>query len=151
MKTKFTLLTAVTLAFVAIAAPAAQASTFTPDSQIQYALEHEPGGYATSAHSAYWPETGMTMTSGLGISTFAVGSCATGAICAYSGYSLTGSKLSWTACATFSTSALPMVRSIANARSSGTLRARNVTTVVATTGPGGQANVSTTVTNVQCS
>lgn len=41
MKTKFTLLTAVTLAFVAIAAPAAQASTFTPDSQIQYALEHK--------------------------------------------------------------------------------------------------------------
>lgn len=151
MKKMLTLLAAVALTATIFAAPAANASEITPDHQIEYALKQVPGGYATSDHTAYWPKTGMEMTSSLAILPFAVGSCATGSICAYSGYSLTGSKLSWTSCSTFSTAALPSVGSIANARSSGTLRARNGTTVVATAGAGGQANVWSAVTNVQCS
>ncbi|GAA3210612.1 hypothetical protein [Microbacterium terregens] len=151
MKKLTMLAVGVVSAAVVFSAPAAHAREITPDHEIAYALEQVPDGYATSEHTASWPRIGMEMVSSLAITSFAVGSCATGAICAYSGYSLTGSKLSWSSCSTYSTAALPSVGSIANARSSGTLRARNGTTVVATAGAGGQANVWSAVTNVQCS
>lgn len=151
MRKKLTPLAVGALFVAVMSAPAAHASEITPDREIAYALEQVAGGYATSEHTASWPKIGMEMVSSLATAPFSVGSCATGSICAYSGYTLTGSKLSWTGCSTYSTAALPSVGSIANARSSGTLRARNGTTVVATAGAGGQANVWSAVTNVQCS
>ncbi len=151
MKKIFVSVAIAALMLTAFSTPAAHAAEPTPDAEVSYALKHEPGGYATSDHTAYWPKLGMEMTSSQAITAFAVGSCATGSVCAYSGTSLSGSKLSWTTCGTFSTSALASVGSIANARSSGTLRARNGTTVVATAAAGGQANVWSTTTNVQCS
>jgi hypothetical protein len=123
----------------------------TVDDVVRRALEVTPGGHATGDHSAYWPELGMTLTSAAaGSAARAVGSCGTGSVCAYSGSSLSGSKLSWKSCGSHSTSALASVRSIANGRASGTLHARNGSTVRASAAPGTQKNVSGTVTNIYC-
>lgn len=123
MKHKVSLALVLALAATVVTAGAAQADEVKVDHEIAYALSVEPGGYATGAHSAYWPELGMTMTSSLAVTTLSVGSCSTGTVCAYSGYSLTGAKLSWSGCSTYSTAALPSVGSIADARSSGKLQA----------------------------
>lgn len=146
------------LATLFFAAPIAQAEPVAPntDEVVSYALDAVPGGYATSEHTGYWPELGMTLVSEGGQDTQrgdrakVVGSCGNGAVCAYSGSSLSGSKLSWSSCGTHSTAALSSVRSIANARSSETLRARNGSTVLASTTPGTQKNVSGSVTNIYC-
>jgi hypothetical protein len=123
----------------------------TVDDVVRRALEVTPGGHATSDHSAYWPELGMTLTSAaVGAAARAVGSCGTGSVCAYSGSSLSGSKLSWSSCGSHPTSALASVRSIANGRASGTLQARNGSTVRASAAAGTQKNVSGTVTNIYC-
>lgn len=146
------------LAILFIAAPIAQAELVLPDTDevVSYALDAVPGGYATSEHTAYWPELGMTLVSDEAQAAQrserpkAVGSCSNGAVCAYSGSSLSGSKLSWSSCGTHSTSALASVRSIANGRTSETLRARNGSTVLASASPGTQKNVSGSVTNISC-
>jgi len=117
MKTKTTLAAVAALLIGMLALPAAAHGTeVTPDREVAYALEHEAGGYATGQHTAYWPKTGMQFTSSQAMQTMSVGSCATGSVCAYSGASLTGSKLSWSTCSTFSTSALGSVGSIDGAQ-----------------------------------
>jgi hypothetical protein len=120
---------------------------------ISYALENEPGGVVVNDTTVVWPEKGMTLTvpSASGFSTLAVGSCATGSVCAFSSSNLGGAKLSWTGCGSYSTAALSTVGSIANARSSGTLQARNGATVVASVGPNSWTNVFSRVSSVRCS
>lgn len=120
---------------------------------IEYALQHEPGGVVVDENTVVWPHLGMTLVVEDDTGTWprSVGPCATGRVCAFGGPNLTGSMLSWTTCGTFATGALPSVGSIANARSSGSLQARNGTIVVATAGANGSANVFGVVTNVRCS
>jgi hypothetical protein len=89
------------------------------------------------------------MTAANAVSPFTVGSCATGAVCAFSGLNGGGSQLSWSTCSTFTISAFT-VRSIADAHSTGYLQARNGSTVVATAYAGASANVYAAVTNVRC-
>lgn len=122
---------------------------------VAYALASAPGGVAEGYYSAVWPETGMRVdVPNPNAMLRAVGTCATGSICAYSGSNLTGTKLSWTTCGQKSTAALSQVASIANARSSGTLSARQVTTVRAWASANSWANVPSTywsaITNVNC-
>ncbi|TQJ31066.1 hypothetical protein [Microbacterium sp. SLBN-146] len=120
---------------------------------VAYALAAVPGGVAEGYYSAAWPETGMRVDVPNGMLR-AVGSCATGSICAYSGTGLAGTQLSWSTCGQKSTAALSQVRSIANARSSGILSARQVTTVRAWASANSWANVPSTywssITNVYC-
>ena len=128
----------------------AQATQLSPE--VLYALRAEPGGVALTPTTAVWPALGMTLEVQ---SARAVGSCATGTICAYSGAALTGTRLTWTTCGTKSTVAISTVGSIANARSSGTLSARGSSgTVYASAGTGASANVAVAnrplVTNVSC-
>ncbi len=58
-------------------------TTLRPD--IEYALAHEPGGVLIDADTVEWPELGMTLRVATAIQTSAVGSCATGSVCAASG------------------------------------------------------------------
>lgn len=141
----------VALAAMGLGALAAQAAAAASpvDPEIAAMLEAIPGGEVVDADHASWPEIGMQMTSADAATSYSVGSCATGSVCAYSGIGLTGAKLSWTTCGTFSTGSLT-TRSIADARSSGHLQARNGTTVVATANAGASANVFSTVTDVRC-
>lgn len=119
---------------------------------IAYALQEVPGGIVIDAHHAEWPELGMVIeVPEHGEHHRAVGSCATGAICAFSGSNLTGARLSWSSCGTHSTSGLSSVGSIANARSSGYLQARTSSGgVQATAIAGSWSNASGAITNVRC-
>jgi hypothetical protein len=140
---------------LALSTPAMAGATQKDDvhPDVAYALASVPGGVADGYYSATWPETGMRLDVPQAMLR-AVGSCATGSICAYSGSNLTGTKLSWTTCGQKSTAALSQVASIANARSSGTLSARQVTTVRAWASANSWANVPSTywtaITNVNC-
>jgi hypothetical protein len=141
---------------LAMAVPAT-ASADEIDPQVAYALAHVPGGHAVSATEAVWPSLGMDLLvasnsshamSGNAILT--VGGCPTGEVCAFSGGNTLGTRLSWSSCGTFSTSALNVVGSIADARSTGSLQALNGSTVVAGAAAGTYANTPNTVTAVRC-
>lgn len=148
-------LAALALIGALVLASPASAQAFGADDEVHpdvaYALSAEPGGVATSYSSAVWPDSDMRIDVPVGR---AVGTCATGSICAFSSSGLGGTKLSWTTCGSKSTAALSQVGSIANARSSGTLHARQGTTVRASAGANSQANVPvaywSSITNIFC-
>jgi len=116
---------------------------------IAAALDQIPGGRAINATHAEWPELGMTMEAPSGDDK-AVGSCATGNVCAFSGSNLSGTRVSWSTCGTFSPG-LSSVGSIADARSTGYLQARSSSgSVLATAIAGSWANVSGAVAQIRC-
>jgi hypothetical protein len=119
---------------------------------VEYALESVPGGVAVSDTTVVWPALGMVLEAASESATQrAVGSCATGTYCAYALPNLQGSKLTFTICTTVSTAALQSVGSIANGRSSGSVRARNSSgATLATAGANGSANVGGGTTNLLC-
>lgn len=115
---------------------------------IAAALEKIPGGVVIDANHAEWPDLGMRMDVP-GHGDKAVGSCATGNVCAFNGTGLTGTRVSWSSCGTNSPGMT--VRSIANARSAGYAQARSSSgSVLATAIAGSWANVSGTVADVRC-
>lgn len=149
----------ITAAVLGGAAPA-HADVAEPDvaPQIAQALEIVPGGVVIDYWTAEWAGQGMRLEvpypnesarSSLGV--LSVGNCATGRICAYSATGLGGSQLSWGVCGTYSTAALGgPARSIANARSSGTMYAHYGSATVGFAVAGTWANVSRTATSVSC-
>ena len=148
----------VTVALVLAAPLASSAEEQDVHPDVAYALAAEPGGVVLSYSSAEWPDLGMRLDAAPSASGFigvqSVGTCATGSICAYASTGISGTKLSWTTCGTKSTAALAQVGSIANARSSGTLQARQGTTVRASASANSFANVAVayqaSITNVFC-
>lgn len=132
------------------ASAASAAETTVPHADIAAMMDAVPGGLLIDADHAVWPGTGLEMTSSAAVTLYSVGSCATGSVCAFSSANLGGSKLSWSTCSTFTISSSFTVRSIADARSTGYLQARNGTTVLATANAGASANVFGTVTNMRC-
>lgn len=115
---------------------------------IAAALEDLPGGVVIDANHAHWPELGMSID----VPTEeerAVGSCATGNVCAFNGTGLSGTRVSWSSCGTYAPGMT--VRSIANARSAGFAQARSSSgSVLATAIAGSWANVSGSVADVRC-
>ena len=140
----------VALAVVAglLGAPSAAHATEPIDPVIAQALAETPGGVVEDARNAYWPALDMRLTVP---DPFArsVLMCPTSRVCAFSGYDTAGSMLSWGTCGVFSTTSI-VTRSIADARATGYLQARNGTTVLATASAGNYANVSGTVTDIRC-
>lgn len=133
---------------IATPAQASEEPVVHPD--VQYAIDAVPGGTVIDAHTAVWPALGMEL-SVPSPTARTVGSCATGAYCAYAGANRGGTKLSWISCTTVSTAALSTVGSIANARSSGTVQARNVAgTVLGSAGAGATVNVAGGTKNLRC-
>lgn len=131
------------------AATATAADTGVGD-EIAYALEHAPGGAQTAWNQITWPD-GTTLTVEDPSSRAAAASCTAGKFCAYSGLNASGSHLDFTTCpSTNSVSALPQVRSISNARSSGTVTGRNGTTVIVTVPTSTTKNVTKTIDKVVC-
>lgn len=129
--------------------PAASADDLDP--RIVAALAAEPGGQVVDDDTVVWPDLGMELQLAP-VNSRSVGTCATGMHCAFQGTNMTGSKLSWSTCsASHSAAALPTVKSIANARSTGSSKARSAAGgVLATASAGGWANVSGTVSYVSC-
>jgi len=124
------------------------------DPQIAQVLEEVPGGVLLDAHHAVWPALSMEMivptSSSSAFSPSSVGSCATGQICLYDGYSLTGAQLNFGTCGIHTVPGSFTTRSLAHARTSGYTQARNGTTVLATAYAGGWTNVYGTTTNIRC-
>jgi hypothetical protein len=133
---------------LAVAAPAN--AEITPVPEVAYALAQVPGGQLIDERTAYWPHLTMTLNVPNPLLRDAIGSCPNNSICAFSGPTLTGSRLSWAVCSNYSTTALATVQSIADARSTGKLQARYGTTVRATALAQSWTNVTGTVNNVNC-
>lgn len=115
-------------------------------------LEEVPGGVLVDENHAVWPELGMDLRvpSASGITARSVGTCATGKICAYNAASLGGGVLTFATCSVHAIASSFTVKSVANARTSGYVQARNGTTVVKTVNANSWGNVSGTVTNLRC-
>ncbi|GAB3598992.1 peptidase inhibitor family I36 protein [Microbacterium tumbae] len=148
-----------------LTAPAASASEDERvDPAILEMLEAIPGGVVLSETHAVWPELGMDLvvpsssaSSSARIATArsasalaAVGACPSGRVCAFSQAATAGSRLSWTACDTSFPVGSFVVRSVADARSSGYAQARYGTTVRGTANAGHYVNVYGTVSRVTC-
>lgn len=122
------------------------------DPQVVAMLEEVPGGIVIDATHAVWPELDMelSVSSASGISARSVGACATGKFCAFNATSIGGSVLSFSTCGVNAIPSSFSVKSVANARTSGSLQARNGTTVLKTVSAGSWSNVTGTVTNLRC-
>lgn len=154
MKKLLAVVAAATLMLLTISSPA-QASEPDLHPDVEYALDAVPGGRVIDAYTVVWPELGMTLTAqpdrAGAESRTAVGSCATGLYCAYSGANRAGTKLSFVVCTVVSTAALSSVGSIANARSSGIVYARNSSaTVIGSAAAGSWANVPGGTATLRC-
>ncbi|MCW5953365.1 MAG: peptidase inhibitor family I36 protein [Propionibacteriaceae bacterium] len=118
-------------------------------------LAAHPGGVQTAPNEIEWDDGDVTLTLDMpGVATpFAVGSCATDRFCAYGSVNLSGTKLTFSTCdATHSTAALGTVRSMANARSSGTVQGLSSSgSVLTSLGAGGRVNSAPAgITQVKC-
>jgi hypothetical protein len=147
------ILATVTLAALAILAPAAAHATGDPlQDRVDQVLEDYPGGTQTGAGEISWNDGDIVLTLKEGVSSRAVGSCSTGSFCAYTGNTLSGARISFSNC-TGTNSVAPLgspVRSFANARSSGTVGAFNGGTVVDSTAAGTHKNTAATISRLGC-
>lgn len=134
------------------AAPASAASD--PLQERVDAVIAEFGGTQTASNEVSWEDGAVVLTlASDGVALRAVGSCATGAFCAYSGFGYSGNRLTFIGCTTGnSVAALGTVRSIANARTSGTVRAYDGSALIATLAPGtGRTSVPAGIDKLNCS
>lgn len=150
------------LVTVAAATPAT-ASTLRPSEppmheRISAALAATPGGVQTGWNEISWDDGAvvLTLASGDTVMTAAVSgsNCAVGAFCVYSGQGYKGNKLTFTTCTSnHSVAGLAggSVRSIANARSSGNVKAYNGSTLMLTVVAGTGKDTLATITKLSCS
>ena len=144
---------AVIAATIALTLAPVAAHADTVDPQITAALKALPGGEIIDDHTAYWPDLTMTLTVVNPLLRDAIGGCPNGSNFIILIDTPSGAKPSSTSCSTFSTTVIPggVVRSIADARSTGSLQARNGTTVVATATAQSWNTVTAATDNVKCS
>lgn len=135
----------------------AHADTSLQD-QVDEILLENPGGTQTGLNTISWESGAIELTLAVegGFSTLDVGTCETGRYCAYSGFSYSGTKLSFTACSAGGSSAsLALLgnapRSAANARTSGSVSATNGGTAVFSMGANtGRTTVTGSVSSLVC-
>ena len=147
------LLTAlVGLALTAGATPAVADSADEQDPLMTAMLEEVPGGVIVDEGRVVWPRLDMELNVRPGQATVAreVEKCASGRICAFNAVNQGGSSLTFGTCGTHPIPSAFVTRSLANARSSGSVQARNGLTVLATVYPGNWTNLIGTVTTLRC-
>ncbi|MGO4487393.1 hypothetical protein [Microbacterium sp. 2RAF4] len=115
-------------------------------------LEEVPGGVIIDSTHAVWPALGMELSirSVSARTARSVGSCATDRFCAYSAGSLGGNKLTFSVCSVNTIPSTFIAKSVANARGTGSVQARNGTTTVTTVNAGSWANLAGAVNNLRC-
>ena len=147
-KFALTLAASAVLCLTGLAVAAAPASADGVQDEVDRILVEFPGGTQIDDNVIVWE--GGTVRLDLANDEFpsrAVGTCATGNFCAWSGTGLTGSKLSFSACGSYSTAALGTTRSVANARTSKNVSVKNSSgTVLATLAPGASDGTAPTST-----
>lgn len=149
MKTKLLAVTAIALLMLS-GTSAAQAADGELHPDVEYAIDAVPGGTVVDPYTVVWRDLDMQLSVPSPFAR-AVGTCADGQFCAYSGPGGSGTRLSFGACGIVSTAALPVVASVANARSSGKVQARTgAGTVVGTAAAGTRVDVSGAVSTLRC-
>ena len=120
--------------------------------EITAMLEEVPGGVIIDSTHAVWPALGMELAIGTVSprSALSVGSCATDRFCAYSATSLGGNRLTFSVCSVNTIPSTFIAKSVANARGSGYVQARNGSAVVTTVNAGSWANLAGPVDNLRC-
>lgn len=118
----------------------------------------EFGGEQTAWNEVSWDDGNVVLTLDTGavhqIAPFAIGGCDSGKYCAYSATLYSGRKLSFSTCPSTHTSFSALggpVRSVANSRSSGTVRVYGGSTLKATLSPNSGASNVSGVTKITCS
>ena len=106
---KIVLASLATLALTLGAVSAAHADTADLTDQIDSILAEHPGGVQTGPNTISWDDGAVILTLALdGLAPMSVGNCTTNYYCAYTGTTLSGSKLSFASCnTTVGLSALP--------------------------------------------
>jgi len=160
MKRTITTLTAVLLISTAGlgASQSAFASTDTAQAtnypaQIDDLLRTNPGGTQTGPNTITWEGGAVELRLAPDGASRAVGTCPTGSFCAFSSTNLAGSRVSFTTCSTHSVGSLiGTAKSIANARTSGTVYGENSSgSVLSTIGANGRVNAApANVTQLGC-
>lgn len=123
------------------------------DQRVAQVLADNPGGVRTGWNEVSWLEGDvvLTLANDAGIQAMASQKCTSGRICVHSGFSQGGSMVSLVGCGPHGVSVLGApVKSVTNARSSGSVVAKNGSTVVKTVAAGATSNVTGTVTTVGC-
>lgn len=145
----------VAAALILVGAPA-HAAPETLQDRIDAILQEHPGGIQIDDRSISWENGAVTLTLDAGTGARSIGTCATGSYCAFSGYNYAGTKLSFTSCsAGGSSGSLALLgnvpHSVANARTSGTVAARNGGSTIFNLGANsGNPAVTSTVTTLVC-
>lgn len=157
MKRAALAVTLVALMLASSPGPVAQAASTPSGTQdrIDEVLREHPGGDQTAWNEISWDDGAVILTlASTYITPFAaVGGCTSGRFCAYNQTGYRGDKLTFSTCtSSHSVSALAgAVRSIANSRSTGSIRAYAGSTLLATAAAGTGSNVTGTTTKFVCS
>ncbi|MFT4157519.1 MAG: hypothetical protein QM630_06270 [Microbacterium sp.] len=143
---------ALALILATVLAPiSAQAAEDALQQRVDEVLAEFPGGVQTGRGEITWDDGEVILTL-VDVTAKAVGTCASGRFCAYTGTYMSGAKISFTNCSG-TNSVAPLgsaVHSFANARSSGTVHAYNGSTSVGSTTAGTYKNTTATVTRLGC-
>lgn len=157
---KHLVLIAVAAVLLAIAPTSAAVASENNDMQVRIdaVLHAHPGGTQIAWNEVSWDDGDVVLTlaseAPVEVSPLAaVGNCASGTFCAYTDTSYRGDKLTFSACTNInSVSALGgTVRSMANSRGSGSIKAYSSTVLLATAVAGTGTNVSGTTVYINCS
>jgi hypothetical protein len=128
----------------------------TLQQRIDELLRAFPGGKQIADDQIAWEKESAVITLEGGSNAKAVGTCASGSYCAWSLGSYTGTKLTFTACSAAGTSSsvaplLTNPKSLANARNTGNVKAKNGSIVVWNLGASSGTPFNTaTVTTMVC-
>lgn len=150
---------AIALLATSVAGPTAAATgTGNMQERVEAVLAENPGGTQIGWNEISWDDGDVILTlapsaSPSGVTAFAaVGGCTAGRFCAYSQSSYGGDKITFSTCtSSHSVSALSgPVRSMANSRTSGTIRAYAGSTLLASAAAGTGSNVTGTTTKISC-
>lgn len=152
--TRTAALLTLTAALLTLPVNAATASEADPSLQqrIDQVLEDFPGGVQINANEVSWNEgdTILTLADPDSPAALAVGSCATGAHCAYASYGLQGSKMTFNSCTIQSVAPLGApALSVANARSV-VVRAYNSIGAVGSVSANSSADTNWGMTKIGC-
>lgn len=155
MKITSLLATAVITLSVCAAAPATAKTADSMDERVAAVMEENPGGTRIGWNEVTWEggDVVLTLSATTDAAAKAVGGCTSGRFCAYSLPGYLGNKLTFSTCTSnHSVSALGgAVRSIANSRSSGTVKAYNGSSLVLSVSAGTGTNTNATITKLGCS
>ncbi|MDR2703950.1 MAG: peptidase inhibitor family I36 protein [Cellulomonadaceae bacterium] len=124
--------------------------------RINEILSTHAGGIQVAWNEIAWNDGAIVLTlspDNIGVAPLAVGNCPSGSFCAYDGANYSGNRLAFTTCpSTNDVSPLgKAVRSIANSRTSGSIQARNGSTVVHTISANSGLNTTSTISHLVCS